>query len=113
MNKINLIALAIVCSTFSAKPMYQPIFEQTCNFLAEVAPEIAATGGALALALSNPRTGYPMPEPEQELVGNDSQGKDITLDELTRDAISDVLHESIRLVSNEMDRRSNSGCNIF
>jgi len=109
--KVKILALAILCSTFSAKPMYQPILESTLSFLVETAPEIAMVGGSLALALNEPRTGNPMPQPEMEQVGNDSQGKDITIDDVVKDTLIDMFHDSVKEASREMNRRN--GCNQF
>ena len=111
MKKINLIALAILCSTFSAKPMYQPILEQTCNFLAEVAPEISAVGASLSLAVLDERSDNKMMEPVTELVGNDSQGNDINIDDVMRDVLQEGIREGLNKASDDF-RELKSGDNI-
>lgn len=111
MIKINLAIALVLLSVSTAKPMYQPALEQTCNFLAEMAPEISRVGGALALVLDESRTGYPMPDPMTERVGNDSQGNDITLTGVMQSEIRNTFHETIRRASDEMTQKR-SGSDI-
>ena len=91
-----------VGATFSAKPMYQPILEETADFLVEIAPEIAKVGGSLAIILTqDSRSENQMMEPPE----------DETLTNSQKVLSFEAYKESIKDAAKEADKHD--FCDIF
>ncbi len=98
--KSKLIVATFLAITFSAKPMQQAftILEKTAEILTEMAPEIAAVGGAV---LMNERSDNYNPMPLCEEIKYNSGHLDL---------VSEFVNEATNSCGN---KKSNGTCNLI